>query len=125
MPTDCARGCALSIKRLHEVPLSDVMRSATYIYYKRGSIPNIINNESGIYFEARIFDTADLKRGACNPFRPQRNKTYRLLASLEEFGTLDPKDHIFGLLGLYKTYAESRSYVIFWFPITKNLWLTF
>lgn len=91
----------------YEVPLRDVMRTAAWLHYKRRFFPYSINHKSGIYFCGFLFDLADREFGFYSPFKGHV-QMHSLLTSLQQFETLDDRDHIFGLLGLYQASSHCQ-----------------
>jgi hypothetical protein len=97
--------CSVCHRGEFEMPLTHILRAASWIRYKWLSLPELTFQE-GIPYAAAIFDTADAERGFFRHFRGRQSMS-DLLDNLTEFQSLDPRDHVFAILGLWQKHTGS------------------
>jgi hypothetical protein len=83
--------CSICHRGEFEMPLTHILRAASWIRYKWLSLPELTFQE-GIPYAAAIFDTADAECGFFRHFRGRQSMS-DLLDNLTEFQTLEPRDH--------------------------------
>jgi hypothetical protein len=89
----------------YEIPLIDVLRVAAWLRYKWLALP-ILTFQEGVPYAAAIFDSADKDCGYFHHFSGDQ-KMGNLLLDLMDFQALNPRDHVFAVLGLWQRHAKS------------------
>lgn len=93
----------------YELPLVDVMRAAQWLSYKRFLVTCDVKDSKGIHNIISLSPMMDL--GRQGPRTTQRRKTalYWLLRRLQNFDATDPRDHVFGILGMYMKFRGTKT----------------
>lgn len=86
----------------HEVALADILRTAQWLFYKQRFLDFQIFENRGIVNAARVWEFADHEYGWLHSEENRPTEFRPLLHALRDFDTYDPKDHVFGVLGLYQ-----------------------
>lgn len=88
-----------------EFQLQDILRAGLWLWYKHTRIEfpfaELIRAET-------IATFADRKCGRYNLFSKSRIRFYSLLSRLLDYEALDPKDHVYGILGLLQRYTDTK-----------------
>ncbi|EMC98505.1 hypothetical protein BAUCODRAFT_574559 [Baudoinia panamericana UAMH 10762] len=87
-----------------EMDLLHVVRAAAWLDYKQLTLP-FLNHENmdGIQYAFILWTYSDRSRGphgTSSPFPPPT--LYALMAEFRSFETAEPRDHVYGVLGLYQ-----------------------
>ena len=90
-----------------EIPLSDVLLGAAWLYHKDRYTPIEWNTvaATGIQRADTVWMYADHKHGLYGEATRHGARFSDLLAHLRSFEAYDPRDRIFGILGLYRKFA--------------------
>ena len=86
----------------HEVLLIDILRAATFLYFKRNFVAVDFRFNKGIYSATTVWS---LMHRELTTTDRQRLRLSPLLRKLQRFKTHDPRDHVYGVLGLYKQHS--------------------
>jgi hypothetical protein len=95
--------CSVCHRGEFDIPLVSILRAASWIRYKWLSLPEV-TFQGGVPYAAAIFDSADEEHGFFHYFR---GSLASLLDNLTQFQTLDPRDHVFAILGLWQKHTGS------------------
>jgi hypothetical protein len=91
----------------YEIPILDVLRAVSFLSYKWYHISEYVTSGSENFVHAAtIFDLTDREHGYYRRFF-KRTTFLSLLDDLRSFGTIDPRDHVFGTLGLWRQQSTS------------------
>jgi hypothetical protein len=89
----------------YEIPILDVLHVATSLGYKYRSISEYIAPRDMVSFDhaAAIFDLTDREHGwYWRSTKGMHNSLLNLLGGVRGFKTVDPRDHVFAILGLWR-----------------------
>ncbi|KXS94525.1 hypothetical protein AC578_4149 [Pseudocercospora eumusae] len=94
----------------HEFPMLDLFRAAAFLYSKRNHMLCDLRSHAGLFNAATVGELADPEHGPerRNLGETDKVKLSSLLRKLQRFQTLDPRDHVYGVLGLYRHYLPRR-----------------
>ncbi|KAF1983513.1 HET-domain-containing protein, partial [Aulographum hederae CBS 113979] len=95
----------------HATPLEDVLRVASWLFYKQRFLP-WTTNHTGLNNAAILSNSADDECGIDNVrnrlLPDMRIFILGFLDSLQDFGAYELKDHVYGLLGLFQKFARTK-----------------
>lgn len=106
----CLPAKSICYRGSSELPLEDVLRAACWTAHKAYSLPTL-EPSNGIKCAVGIAMYADHEYGRSEILykKGQLAATLSLLAdSLDDFDAHDPRDQIYGMLGLYQKYINPR-----------------
>lgn len=106
-----AQEACLSLKSVcyrgqFRIPFEHVVRVATWILHKRFYIPSALPNHQGIINLGYIADYADHEYGFFRFFPEGGSSMLNILFCLRQRVASEPKDHVFGVLGLLEKYLR-------------------
>ena len=87
-----------------ELSLLDVLRVAVWLLFKGPFLPFRPAHELGIRRAARIWNFTDRDQGVFSKGGMGAPKLFQLLSNLQLFQASEPRDHVYGLLGLYQKF---------------------
>jgi hypothetical protein len=86
-----------------EVELTEILRTAQWLFYKQRFLDFQILSSRGMVNASRVWEFADHEYGWLHSTTENKTKEFRpLLHALRDFDAQDPRDHVFGVLGLYQ-----------------------
>ncbi|KAF2479245.1 heterokaryon incompatibility protein-domain-containing protein [Neohortaea acidophila] len=86
----------------HEIPFEDVLRSASWAYHKLDFLSDNIFDDFDPSLLLRILLVMDRSSGSLSSTAEHAFDLHQTVATLRGFQTEDPRDHVFGLLGLFR-----------------------
>ena len=86
-----------------EVALTEILRTAQWLFYKQRFLDFQIFSSRGIVNAARVWEFADHEYGWPHSADNKTTEFRPLVHALRDFDSYDPRDHVFGVLGLYQT----------------------
>lgn len=92
----------------HEFSMLDVFRAAAFLYSKRNHLLHDLRSHTGLFNAATVGELADPSHAPGNYRKTDKIKLSSLLRKLQRFETTDPRDHVYGVLGLYRHYLPRR-----------------
>ena len=105
-----------------EIPLLDVLRTASWLYQKSHFIPSSLRCSSELFRAFKTHTYADNEQGRFGHRSNGGAGLWVLLASLRDFEVYDPLDHVYGILGLYRKYHPTGELSVLLAPdYTKSL----
>jgi len=109
----CLAPTSLCLLGRIEIPLDGVLRCAAWLVYKSNHLSSEIVSNAGIRNAVHLSDVLERVRRRSLP-SPQhsaaKNGLMDFVGLLGDFNTYDPRDHIYGLLGLYQTMSEPHAF---------------
>lgn len=93
----------------YEVPLVDVMRAAQWLSYKRFLVTCDLADSKGIHNIISLSPIMDLGRQGPRTTQQRKTALYWLLRRLQNFDASNPRDHVFGLLGMYLKFKGMKT----------------
>ncbi|OQN96277.1 hypothetical protein B0A48_17839 [Cryoendolithus antarcticus] len=90
-----------------ELPLMKILIAARWLIFKGFQVPINLDDHPGVYCAGWIQAVADHDRGFCGKNSIEDMSLFTLLTSSAEFKSLDPRDHVFSLVGLYRRFVNT------------------
>jgi hypothetical protein len=92
----------------YTIPLTDVLRVAIWLRYKYFQLPILTEAQDlGINNAMTLFHSADKDLGQSQS--SPRSAMENCLRDFRNFETVDPKDHVFAILGLWQKFARQTN----------------
>lgn len=90
-----------------EFELEDVLRAAVWLRFHKASISREM--ASRIYQPSKIAQFTDRSCGSYHLFSGSTEETSEFITDLANFEASDPRDHVFGILGLMQRYRNGQA----------------
>ncbi|KAI7331796.1 hypothetical protein KC315_g4976 [Hortaea werneckii] len=93
-----------------QIPFKDTIRTARWLLHKQNHLHFRFWDETGLGNAAMIWKYADTEHGTFGNNMTRAPATlFNLLDDLQSFEVHEPRDHVYGLLGLHQRLRESSS----------------
>ncbi|KAI7553019.1 hypothetical protein KC319_g13130, partial [Hortaea werneckii] len=93
-----------------QIPFKDIIRTARWLLHKQNHLHFRFWDETGLGNAAMIWKYADTEHGTFGNNTTRAPATlFNLLDDLQSFEVHEPRDHVYGLLGLHQRLRQSSS----------------